>query len=78
MSGVFHTNEEAYDAFVDKLATRVAALQVGPASEAASQIGPMINARAIEKIDQHVKDAVAKGAELARTRAKATRTRRSE
>jgi succinate-semialdehyde dehydrogenase/glutarate-semialdehyde dehydrogenase len=51
-----------HDAFVGKLATRVAALQVGPASEPSSQIGPMINARAVEKIERHVKDAVGKGA----------------
>lgn len=51
-----------FDAFATKLAARVAALQVGPASNPASQIGPMINARAMEKIERHVQDAVAKGA----------------
>jgi succinate-semialdehyde dehydrogenase/glutarate-semialdehyde dehydrogenase len=53
-----------HDAFVDKLAGRVAALRVGPASEPSSQIGPMINARAVEKIERHVKDAVDKGARI--------------
>jgi len=53
-----------HDAFVQKLAARVSALQVGPASEAASQIGPMINARAVEKIERHVNDALAKGARI--------------
>jgi succinate-semialdehyde dehydrogenase/glutarate-semialdehyde dehydrogenase len=43
---------------------RVAALQVGPASDAASQIGPMINDRAVEKIERHVQDAVARGARV--------------
>ncbi|GGH49768.1 NAD-dependent succinate-semialdehyde dehydrogenase [Comamonas phosphati] len=51
-----------FDAFAQKLAARVAALHVGPASDPASQIGPMINARAVEKIERHVQDAVAKGA----------------
>ena len=51
-----------HDAFAEKLAARVAALKVGPASDAASQIGPMINARAVEKIERHVADAVARGA----------------
>ena len=46
-----------HDAFVDKLAARVGALKVGPASEPGSQIGPMINARAVEKIERHVRDA---------------------
>ena len=40
----------------------MAGLKVGPASDAASQIGPMINARAVEKIERHVADAVARGA----------------
>ncbi|MGE8319818.1 MAG: NAD-dependent succinate-semialdehyde dehydrogenase [Comamonas sp.] len=53
-----------FDAFAHKLAARVAALQVGPASDPASQIGPMINAHAVEKIERHVQDAVAKGARV--------------
>ena len=53
-----------HDAFVDKLGARVAALKVGPASSADSQIGPMINARAVDKIARHVGDAVGKGARI--------------
>jgi len=53
-----------HDAFVDKLGARVAALKVGPASAADSQIGPMINARAVDKIARHVDDAVGKGARI--------------
>jgi len=53
-----------HDAFADKLAARVGGLEVGPASEASSQIGPMINARAVEKIERHVQDAVARGAKV--------------
>jgi succinate-semialdehyde dehydrogenase/glutarate-semialdehyde dehydrogenase len=53
-----------HDAFVEKLAARVAALKVGPASDPASQIGPMINARAVDKIERHVRDAVEHGARL--------------
>jgi len=53
-----------HDAFADKLAARVGALAVGPATDPASQIGPMINSRAIDKIDRHVKDAVARGARV--------------
>ncbi|RDI22848.1 succinate-semialdehyde dehydrogenase/glutarate-semialdehyde dehydrogenase [Pseudacidovorax intermedius] len=51
-----------HDAFARKLAARVGALKVGPASDPASQIGPMINVRAVEKIARHVQDAVAQGA----------------
>ena len=53
-----------FDTFAQKLAARVAALKVGPASDPASQIGPMINDRAVEKIERHVQDAVAKGAQV--------------
>lgn len=53
-----------HDAFARKLAERVGALKVGPASDPGSQIGPMINDRAIDKIDRHVQDAVSKGAKV--------------
>lgn len=57
-------HDAVHDAFAAKLAARVAALKVGPATDLASQIGPMINARAVEKIDRHVQDAIAKGAKV--------------
>ena len=53
-----------HELFVEKLAARVAALKVGPASAEDSQIGPMINARAVDKIARHVQDAVARGARV--------------
>ncbi|RYF01520.1 MAG: NAD-dependent succinate-semialdehyde dehydrogenase [Comamonadaceae bacterium] len=55
---------KVHEAFATRLAARVGALKVGPASDPASQIGPMINARAVEKIERHVQDAVAKGAKV--------------
>ena len=58
-----------HDAFVAALAAKVDALKVGPGTEAGVQIGPMINAAAIAKIDAHVADALEKGA------ARATRPR---
>ena len=54
----------AHDAFVARLAARIEALQVGPASDERSQIGPMINARAVDKIERHVRDAVERGARV--------------
>ena len=54
-----------HDAFVAQLAARVSALVVGPATDADSQIGPMINARAVEKIERHVRNAVEGGARIA-------------
>jgi succinate-semialdehyde dehydrogenase/glutarate-semialdehyde dehydrogenase len=58
-----YVHHAVHDAFVEKLAARVEALKVGPASRPDSQIGPMINARAVEKIEQHIQDALDKGAQ---------------
>ena len=57
-------HDRVHDEFASKLSARVAALKVGPASDPASQIGPMINDRAVEKIARHVQDAVARGAKV--------------
>ncbi|WP_087863743.1 NAD-dependent succinate-semialdehyde dehydrogenase, partial [Comamonas thiooxydans] len=57
-------HRSVHEAFAHQLSARVAALHVGPASDPASQIGPMINDRAVEKIARHVEDAVAKGAKV--------------
>ena len=59
-----YVHEAVHDRFVDKLAARVGALRVGPASWPQAEIGPMINARAVDKIERHVADAVAKGAKV--------------
>ena len=57
-----YVHSKVHDSFVEKLAARVSALHVGPASDLKSQIGPMINVRAVEKIERHVQDAINKGA----------------
>ncbi|XYI47724.1 Succinate-semialdehyde dehydrogenase (NADP+) [Cupriavidus necator] len=59
-----YVHDTVHDAFVECLAQRVGALHVGPATEEAAQIGPMINARAVLKIARHVEDAVARGARV--------------
>ena len=51
-----------HDAFVERLAARVDALKVGPGTAPGTDIGPMINAAAIDKINGHVADALARGA----------------
>ncbi len=56
-----------YDTFAEKLAARVSTMKVGPGTEAGVDIGPMINRAAIEKINRHVDDAVAKGARILTT-----------
>ncbi|GGO53516.1 succinate semialdehyde dehydrogenase [Roseovarius pacificus] len=54
-----------HDAFVAALAKRVDALKVGSGMGDDTQIGPMINAAAIGKINTHVEDALSKGAQRA-------------
>jgi len=53
-----------YDAFAEKLGQRVKAMKVGAGTEEGVAIGPMINQAAIEKIERHVEDALAKGAKI--------------
>jgi succinate-semialdehyde dehydrogenase / glutarate-semialdehyde dehydrogenase len=59
-----YVQSRVYEQFGEMLAKRVAALKVAPASDPGAQIGPMINARAIDKIARHVDDAVSKGARV--------------
>jgi succinate-semialdehyde dehydrogenase / glutarate-semialdehyde dehydrogenase len=59
-----YVHNQVHDAFVTKLSAKVSALKVGPATDLGAQIGPMINLRAIEKIEQHLKNAVALGASI--------------
>ncbi|MBJ2152852.1 NAD-dependent succinate-semialdehyde dehydrogenase [Paracoccus sp. IB05] len=54
-----------YDAFAAKLGARVQAMKVGTGFDEGVEIGPMINRAAIDKIDRHVADALAKGAKIA-------------
>jgi succinate-semialdehyde dehydrogenase/glutarate-semialdehyde dehydrogenase len=59
-----YVQDSVYQRFAEKLVARVGALRVGPASRDDCQIGPMINARAVDKIEHHVKDALERGATL--------------
>lgn len=59
-----YVHDRVYGAFVEKLKAAVESLRVGPASREDSQIGPMINGRAVQKIDRHVRDALDQGATL--------------
>ncbi len=53
-----------YERFAALLSQRVAALKVAPATDPDAQIGPMINARALDKIARHVDDALGHGARV--------------
>ncbi len=53
-----------YDAFSAKLKEAVAKMKIGDGLEDGTQLGPLINADAIQKVQEHVADATAKGAEV--------------
>jgi succinate-semialdehyde dehydrogenase/glutarate-semialdehyde dehydrogenase len=48
--------------FGRRLAERMAALPVGPASDERNGVGPLINAEAVDKVEQLVSDALGRGA----------------
>lgn len=52
------------DAFAEKLAAATAKLKVGNGMDDGVQIGPMIDEAGVEKVEDHVKDAVGKGAKV--------------
>jgi succinate-semialdehyde dehydrogenase/glutarate-semialdehyde dehydrogenase len=53
-----------YDAFARKLADGVSTMKVGPGTETGTVIGPLIDMRAVEKVEEHIGDAVKKGAKV--------------
>jgi succinate-semialdehyde dehydrogenase/glutarate-semialdehyde dehydrogenase len=53
-----------YDAFAEKLAARAAQLKVGRGTEPGVSIGPLIEEAALRKVEEHVADALAKGAQV--------------
>ena len=53
-----------YDAFTEKFSKAIAALKVGNGMEAATTNGPLIDTKAVEKVEEHIADAVAKGAKI--------------
>lgn len=56
--------ETIYDTFAERLAQAVNTLQVGPASDVKSQQGPLINQAAVDKVQEHLSDAVSHGARI--------------
>ncbi len=57
-------HETVYDEFAKKLAAKVAALKVGNGFDEGVAQGPLINMAAVEKVESHIQDAVAKGAKV--------------
>ncbi|MCR8958835.1 NAD-dependent succinate-semialdehyde dehydrogenase [Variovorax sp. S2] len=59
-----YVQDGIYDSFVEKFATKVKALKVGNGFEEGVVQGPLIEDAAVEKVQRHVDDAVAKGGKL--------------
>ncbi|HLA31312.1 MAG TPA: NAD-dependent succinate-semialdehyde dehydrogenase [Pseudomonas sp.] len=60
----FLVQDGIYEAFVSRLAERVSEFQVGDGFAAGVNQGPLINERAVAKVEDHVQDALSKGARL--------------
>ena len=56
--------DSVYQAFAEKLSAKVRALKVGPGTEAGVNIGPLIDENAVAKVEEHIGDAVSKGAKV--------------
>ena len=61
----FYVQSGVYDAFAKRLSKKVASMKVGDGFEAGVNAGPLITQKALEKVEEHVSDAVSKGAEVA-------------
>lgn len=60
----FYVHESLHDVFVQKLAEATKKIKVAPGLEAGSQLGPLIDQQALDKVKAHVADALEKGAQL--------------
>lgn len=56
--------ETVADVFAQKLVTAVSALKMGPGLEPGTTQGPLVNQASVQKVAEHVRDAVSKGAKV--------------
>jgi succinate-semialdehyde dehydrogenase/glutarate-semialdehyde dehydrogenase len=59
-----YVQDGIYDAFAEKLVAAVARLKVGNGQHAGVTQGPLIEEKAVAKVEQHIADALSKGARL--------------
>ncbi|GGE13007.1 NAD-dependent succinate-semialdehyde dehydrogenase [Rhizobium anhuiense] len=59
-----YVQSNVYDAFAAKLAAKVAEMPVGDGFEPGVAIGPLIDEQGLAKVEDHVSDALAKGAKV--------------
>ena len=59
-----YIQDGVYDAFVEKLKAAVAKLNIGNGLENGVTTGPLIDSKAVAKVEEHIADAVSKGAKV--------------
>jgi succinate-semialdehyde dehydrogenase/glutarate-semialdehyde dehydrogenase len=59
-----YVQDGVYERFSEKFSAKVAAMKVGNGLEPGVMQGPMIDMKAVEKAEEHIADAVAKGARI--------------
>ncbi|WP_283135721.1 NAD-dependent succinate-semialdehyde dehydrogenase [Rhizohabitans arisaemae] len=60
----FYVEQSVADDFATRLAARMKALRVGPGTDDASEVGPLVNEETVRKVEELVRDAVASGARV--------------
>jgi succinate-semialdehyde dehydrogenase/glutarate-semialdehyde dehydrogenase len=60
----FLVQDGVYDRFAEKLAHAVANMKVGDGLKGETQQGPLIDMKAVEKVEEHISDALSGGARL--------------
>ncbi|MFK4652487.1 acyl-CoA reductase-like NAD-dependent aldehyde dehydrogenase [Bradyrhizobium japonicum] len=59
-----YAQDKIYDEFVQKLSKKVAAMKIGDGTESGVTQGPLINLKAVDKVERHIADAVKRGAKV--------------
>lgn len=59
-----YAQDKIYDEFVQKLSKKVAAMKIGDGTESGVTQGPLINMKAVDKVERHIADAVKRGAKV--------------
>jgi succinate-semialdehyde dehydrogenase/glutarate-semialdehyde dehydrogenase len=60
-----YVQDAVYDTFAEKLKAAVAKMKIGDGLKGETQQGPLIDMKAVEKVEEHIADAVGKGAKVA-------------
>lgn len=60
----FYVQDKVYDAFVNKFAAKVQTAKVGNGFDEGVNQGPLIEEAAVQKVQRHVEDAIAKGGRI--------------